>query len=56
MVFFFWPETKGVSLEHIDRIFDGVDKVTSHMKEHSVQDSSRGLKVVEKEHLEDVNV
>lgn len=30
-VFFLWPETKGVSLEHMDRLFGEVDKVEAQV-------------------------
>jgi hypothetical protein len=29
----FWPETKGISLEHMDRIFGEVDKVEAFKEE-----------------------
>jgi hypothetical protein len=31
---FSWPETKGISLEHMDRIFGEVDKVDAFAAEH----------------------
>ncbi|ETI25853.1 hypothetical protein G647_02630 [Cladophialophora carrionii CBS 160.54] len=39
-VFFLWPETKGISLEHMDRIFGEVDKVEAQI-------AARGLSTVE---------
>lgn len=33
VVVLFWPETKGISLEHMDRIFGEVDKVEAYRKE-----------------------
>jgi len=33
VVVLFWPETKGISLEHMDRIFGEVDKVEAFMEE-----------------------
>lgn len=57
MVFFFWPETRGVSLEHMDQIFGEADKVTAFATEHHVQDLGEGLKAVEeREMVEDVAV
>jgi hypothetical protein len=32
----FWPETKGVSLEHMDQIFGEVNKVEAFKSEHHV--------------------
>lgn len=53
MVFFFWPETKGVSLEHMDRIFGEADKVTAFTEEHNVQDLSGAIKAANTvEHVE----
>jgi hypothetical protein len=39
-VFFLWPETKGISLEHMDHIFGEVDKVEAQV-------AARGLSTVE---------
>jgi hypothetical protein len=36
VVVLFWPETKGISLEHMDRIFGEVDKVDAFKGEHRV--------------------
>jgi hypothetical protein len=36
VVVLFWPETKGISLEHMDRIFGEVDKVEAFKGEHRV--------------------
>jgi Sugar (and other) transporter len=33
VVVLFWPETKGISLEHMDRIFGEVDKVEAFKEE-----------------------
>ncbi len=32
----FWPETKGISLEHMEKIFGETDKVEAFMGEHRV--------------------
>ncbi|KAF2093593.1 FMN-linked oxidoreductase [Rhizodiscina lignyota] len=34
MVILFWPETKGISLEHMDKLFGEVDKVEGFTEEH----------------------
>jgi hypothetical protein len=34
MVVLFWPETKGISLEHMDIIFGQVDMVEAYKGEH----------------------
>jgi len=47
MVFLFWPETKGISLEHMDRIFGEVDKVEAFAAEHGTQDAQEGLKMLD---------
>lgn len=49
-VVLFWPETKGISLEHIDRIFDGIDRVEAYKETHHIQsldDEKRVLEEVE---------
>ncbi|KXL47795.1 hypothetical protein M433DRAFT_131784 [Acidomyces richmondensis BFW] len=43
VVFLFWPETKGVSLEHMDHIFGEVDKVKAFEEEHRVRSIDGGL-------------
>ncbi|KAK4550395.1 hypothetical protein LTR36_003362 [Oleoguttula mirabilis] len=43
MVFFLWPETSGVPLEHMDRIFGETDKVVAFASERRVQSVSEGL-------------
>jgi hypothetical protein len=46
VVVLFWPETKGISLEHMDRIFGQVDKVAAYRDEHqfeTVENISAGL-------------
>ncbi|OQV11149.1 hypothetical protein CLAIMM_15033 [Cladophialophora immunda] len=40
VVFFLWPETKGISLEHMDHLFGEVDKVEAQVR-------ARGLSTVE---------
>lgn len=40
MVVLFWPETKGISLEHMDRIFGEVDTVEAFTAEHHEQRDS----------------
>ena len=55
VVLLFWPETKGISLEHMDKIFGQVDKVAAYRDEHHIdimEDRGRGLEGKE----EDVEV
>jgi hypothetical protein len=33
-VILFWPETKGISLEHMDGLFDGIDRVEAYKEAH----------------------
>jgi hypothetical protein len=49
-VVLFWPETKGISLEHMDRLFDGVDRVEAYNETHRLttqEDEKRVLEEVE---------
>ena len=34
VVILFWPETKGISLEHMDKLFGQLDKVEAYKAEH----------------------
>ena len=46
VVVLFWPETKGISLEHMDKIFGQVDKVAAYRDEHqlgTVENRGTGL-------------
>lgn len=46
VVVLFWPETKGISLEHMDKIFGQIDKVAAYKHEHhmeTAEDRSRGF-------------
>ncbi|KAE9379867.1 general substrate transporter [Stipitochalara longipes BDJ] len=48
-VVLFWPETKGISLEHMDRLFDGVDRVEAYKEAHRMtmqEDEKRVLEEV----------
>jgi len=62
MIYFFFPETKGVSLEHMDVIFGGVDHVKggeemgigAYDKEKGVETADdEAFKGVEATHLQD---
>jgi hypothetical protein len=44
MVVLFWPETKGISLEHMDTIFGQVDMVEAYKGEHPSAMMSEGMK------------
>jgi MFS family permease len=48
MVFFFWPETKGISLEHMDKLFGEVDKVEHFAIEHRANSVAEGMEILEK--------
>ncbi|KZO91082.1 general substrate transporter [Calocera viscosa TUFC12733] len=58
MVLFFWPETKGISLEHMDKIFGEVDQVEAYRGEHHLENREAVHAILEKatgHHLEDVS-
>ena len=44
-VVLFWPETKGISLEHMDRLFDGIDRVEAYKEAHrmTTQEDEKGF-------------
>jgi hypothetical protein len=44
MVVLFWPETEGISLEHMDTIFGQVDMVEAYKGEHPSTMISEGTK------------
>jgi hypothetical protein len=44
MVVLFWPETKGISLEHMDAIFGQVDMVEAYKGEHYIVTGENGNK------------
>lgn len=49
-VVLFWPETKGISLEHMDRLFGGIDRVDAYREAHHMttqEDEKRVLEEVE---------
>jgi hypothetical protein len=46
-VVLFWPETKGISLEHMDRLFDGIDKVEAYKEAHRIQTEKDEKRVLE---------
>lgn len=46
-VFLFWPETKGISLEHMDQIFGEVDKVDAFATEYGTRSAEEGNKVLD---------
>jgi len=46
MVFLFWPETKGISLEHMDQIFGEVDKVDAFAEEYDTKSAEEGYQGV----------
>lgn len=54
VVVLFWPETKGISLEHMDQIFGQVDKVAAYRNEHHMETEDMG-KVVDVKN-EDVEI
>jgi MFS family permease len=54
VVVLFWPETKGISLEHMDKIFGQVDKVAAYRNEHHMETEDMG-KVVDVKN-EDVEI
>jgi hypothetical protein len=50
VVVMFWPETKGISLEHMDRLFEGIDRVEAYKQAHNMitaQDEKTVLEEVE---------
>lgn len=49
VVLLFWPETKGISLEHMDRLFGEVDKVEAWRGEQHNQSPHAGLAAIEKD-------
>lgn len=48
VVVLFWPETKGISLEHMDKIFGEVDKVEAWRVEHDTSAVDAGQQEAEK--------
>lgn len=54
MVYFFWPETKGISLEHMDKIFGELDPVDAFKEDHHVASEQDELKAVQEEKNMDV--
>jgi hypothetical protein len=46
-VVLFWPETKGISLEHNDRLFDGIDKVEAYSEAHRMTTQEDETRVLE---------
>jgi len=53
-VVLFWPETKGISFEHIDRLFEVVDRVEAYKEAHRMttqEDEKRVLEEVEGRNL-----
>lgn len=47
VVVLFWPETKGISLEHMDKIFGEIDKVEAWRGEHHDNSVDAGLNAME---------
>ena len=47
VVFLFWPETKGISLEHMDQIFGEVDKVEAIEEKYGTRNAEEGIKVLD---------
>ena len=47
MVFLLWPETKGISLEHMDQIFGEVDKVEAFAVEYGTKSTQEGISVLD---------
>jgi len=47
MVYLFWPETKGISLEHMDQIFGEVDKVEAIEAEYGTKNPEEGNRVLD---------
>ena len=46
-VVLFWPETKGISLEHMDRLFDGIDRVEAYREMHNISNARDEKRVLE---------
>jgi hypothetical protein len=46
-VVLFWPETKGISLEHMDRLFDGIDRVEAYKEAHRMTTQEDEKRVLE---------
>lgn len=46
IVILFWPETKGVSLEHMDKVFGEIDKVAAYQDKNPEAASVVGKKDV----------
>ena len=53
VVILFWPETKGISLEHMDKVFGETDKVDAWREENKVTVRA-GQPVVEQKEVAEI--